>query len=92
MELKEQKAYLEKIEISIGVNSRYMAEMMAIPYDSYKDLKSGRRRLRDIHIRLLDLIKAVSTGKVSKETAKIDRMRKRFEKEVDAGTARPIAA
>ena len=36
-----------------------MARAMSLPYDTYKDLKSGRRPLKPIHIKCIALLLAV---------------------------------
>jgi len=39
----------------LDLNPKEMADLMAIPYYSFRDLRSARRKLRPIHVRLLDM-------------------------------------
>lgn len=48
-----------KAELELGLGPVALAEAMHVPYDTYKDLKSGRRELKGIHLRVLDLLLAV---------------------------------
>lgn len=47
-----QHTKLVELERELGLGPVAMARALAIPYHSYKDLKSGRRKLRPIHERL----------------------------------------
>ena len=82
----DQTRYLKDAEDQLGLTPTLMAEQMAIPYDSYKDLKSGRRKLRDIHVRLVGLLLTVHAGKASELQAERKAL-KTANKEFDARLA-----
>ena len=60
---REQKKLLDAAEGELELSPVAMATAMGIPYHSYKDLKSGRRMLRDIHERMVKALKALKIPK-----------------------------
>lgn len=46
-------------EETLGLGPVAVARAMGIPYDTYKDIKNGRRPLKPIHRRVLALLLAV---------------------------------
>ncbi len=71
----EQMALFADAEKTLNLSPLGMAEAMAIPYDSYKDLKSGRRSIRDIHRRVIELLTAIENGGVRAAKAVIRQIR-----------------
>ena len=59
---RQRKAQVKKCteaEAALDVDRFKMAELMQLPADSYKDLRTGRRVLRPIHERVQALLVAV---------------------------------
>jgi hypothetical protein len=74
----DQTVYLETAEEILNLNPTLMAKAMAIPYNSYKDLRNGRRALKPFHRRMIELLKIVECGGVKEERKALTSMRKEF--------------
>ena len=57
--MKNTIEYLTEAEELLEFTPPQMAEAIGMPYDSYKNLKNGRRAIRDIHVRAIDLLLTV---------------------------------
>lgn len=54
-----QKRYFLKVEKDLGIGATGLARAMGIPYPSYADLKNARRKKRELHERVIELLYAV---------------------------------
>ena len=76
---KEQTEYLIKAEETLGLSPTRMGPaVLKIPYDSYKDLRNGRRKLRDLHRLVIDMTIAI----VSDKKRPLEKERKRIEQAI----------